>query len=82
LLKKIYAARMNLPVIMATATFPEEEFNRSPWLQPEITLLKPHTATEFLEAVEEVLYAHNGLREESVPPPVRQVRPVADRLRL
>jgi DNA-binding response OmpR family regulator len=82
LLKKIYAARMTLPIMMATATFPEEEFNRSPWLQPEITLLKPHTTMEFLDAVEEILYAHNGVSEESVPPPVFQIRPAANRLRL
>jgi DNA-binding NarL/FixJ family response regulator len=82
LLKKIYAARMTLPIIMATGTFPEEEFNRYPELQPEITLLKPHTVTEFLEALEEVLCAHNGLREESVPPPFCQVRSPANRLRL
>jgi CheY-like chemotaxis protein len=30
LLKMIYTARMTLPIMMATATFPEEEFNRSP----------------------------------------------------
>jgi DNA-binding response OmpR family regulator len=80
LLKKIYTAHMTLPIIMATGTFPEEEFNLYPELQPEITLLKPHTVTEFLEAVEEVLYAHNGLREKSVPPPFCQVRPPANRL--
>jgi DNA-binding response OmpR family regulator len=80
LLKKIYTARMTLPIIMATGTFPEEEFNLYPELQPEITLLKPHTVTEFLEAVEEVLYVHNGLREESVPPPFCQVRVSANRL--
>jgi DNA-binding response OmpR family regulator len=82
LLKKIYVARLTLPIMMATATFPEEEFNRSPWLQPEITLLKPHTAMEFLDAVEEVLYMHNGVCEASMPTPVRQVRPAANRLRL
>jgi DNA-binding response OmpR family regulator len=82
LIKLIYTARMTLPIMMATATFPEDEFNRSPWLQPEITLLKPHSTTEFLEAVEEVLYIHNGVNEESVPPRVFQIRPAANRLRL
>jgi CheY-like chemotaxis protein len=82
LLKRIYDARMTLPVIMATGTFPEEEFNRSPWLQPEITLLKPHTVTEFLGAVEEMLCTPNGHRAESAPPPVCQVRPAANHLRL
>jgi len=41
LLKKLRAARMALPVIMATGTLPKEEFTRYPWLQPAATLLKP-----------------------------------------
>jgi DNA-binding response OmpR family regulator len=82
LLKNINAARMTLPVMMATATFPEEVFILYPELQPEITLLKPHDMTDFLEAVEEILYTHNGVCEESVPPPVCQIRPAANRLRL
>jgi len=43
LLKKLRAARMALPVIMATGTSPEEEFARQPWLKPAATLLKPFT---------------------------------------
>jgi DNA-binding response OmpR family regulator len=82
LLKNINAARMTLPVMMATATFPEQVFILYPELQPEITLLKPHDMTDFLEAVEEILYTNNGVREESVPPPVCQIRPAANRLRL
>ena len=39
LLKKLRAARMTLPVIMATGTLPKEEFTRYPWLQPAATLL-------------------------------------------
>jgi DNA-binding response OmpR family regulator len=81
LLNKINAARMTLPVIMATATFPEEVFIRYPELQPEITLLKPHSMTELLGAVEEVLDAHRGVHAGSVPPAVDQFRPPANRLR-
>lgn len=60
LLKRIYASRMTLPIIMVTGTFPEEEFKDSPWIQPEILLLKPHTVQELLAAVEEVLRANNA----------------------
>jgi DNA-binding response OmpR family regulator len=75
LLKKIHVARMTLPVMMATATFPEEVFIRYPELQPAVTLLKPHTVTEFLEAVEEVLCIHDGVSEELAPLPVIQASP-------
>lgn len=34
LLKKLRAARMGLPVIMATGVLPEEEFEKNPWLKP------------------------------------------------
>ena len=57
LLKKLCAARMALPVIMATGTLPKEEFTRYPWLQPAATLLKPYTVEELLGTVKEVLRA-------------------------
>ena len=50
LLKKLHAARMDLPVIMATGKLPTEEFNRSPWLQPAALLLKPYTVEDLLRA--------------------------------
>jgi DNA-binding response OmpR family regulator len=56
LLKKIHAARMALPVIMATGTFPKEEFIQYPWLQPAATLLKPYTMSELMETAEKVLH--------------------------
>jgi len=55
LIEKVRAARMVLPVIMATGTLPEEEFTRCPWLQPAATLIKPYTPTEFLGTVKKVL---------------------------
>lgn len=57
LLKKLRAARMDLPVIMATGTSPLAEFARQPWLQPTAVLLKPYTIPEFLGVVRDVLYA-------------------------
>jgi DNA-binding response OmpR family regulator len=68
MLKKLRAAHMALPVIMATRTAPLEEFARHPWLQPDVTLLKPHTVTEMLDAVEVVLRVADG-REQGPPQP-------------
>ena len=40
LLKKLHAARLALPVILAYfATFPHEELARHPWLQIDASLL-------------------------------------------
>ena len=57
LLKRLRAARMELPVIMATGSLPREDFTRHPWLQPEVTLLKPYAIEEMLRTVEETLRA-------------------------
>ena len=82
LLKKVHAARMTLPVIMATGTYPGEEFSRFPWLQPDATLLKPCSMAEFLGAVKEVLCVNDDARPEMALPPARQIRPSAECLRL
>jgi|ERR1022692_863691 DNA-binding response OmpR family regulator len=69
LLKKLRAARMELPVIMATGTLPTEEFARSPWLQPAATLVKPYTIEELLRTVKKVLRVTNAAREPIKPLP-------------
>jgi DNA-binding NtrC family response regulator len=61
LLKKLQAARMALPVIMATGTVPTEEFARHPWLRPAALLFKPYTAKEMLIAVKQVLSAADSV---------------------
>jgi DNA-binding response OmpR family regulator len=55
LLKKVRAAGMILPVIMATGTFPSEEFTRQPWLKPAALLLKPYPIAELVRTVKKVL---------------------------
>ncbi len=55
LLKKLYAARCAVPVIMATGALPLEEFTRHPWLQPAAMLIKPYTIGELVLIVREVL---------------------------
>ncbi|MEI9960892.1 MAG: response regulator [Limisphaerales bacterium] len=63
LLQKLHAARMAMPVIMATGQLPEEELSRHPWLQPTITLRKPYTIEELLGVVKEVLHATDDPQE-------------------
>jgi CheY-like chemotaxis protein len=77
LLKKIHAARLALPVIMATGTIPNEEFSRHPWILPAATLLKPYSVEDLLRAVQDVLLAVAAAREPAPPPPapLRRVAP-------
>ena len=55
LLKKLYAARCAVPVIMATRALPVDEFTLHPWLQPAAMLIKPYTIAELVLIVREVL---------------------------
>jgi CheY-like chemotaxis protein len=69
LLKKLRAARMTLPVILASGTIPMQELSRNPWLQIDATLLKPYTPGELLAAVRKVLHAVIELAGQNAPPP-------------
>jgi DNA-binding response OmpR family regulator len=80
LLKKLYAARMALPVILATGTYPQEELAEHPWLQIEASLLKPYTFDELLDTVKNVLHAFNGDCPETTPPPNWLGQPLLNRL--
>ena len=55
LLRKIFAAGLALPVVMATGKLPAKEFACAPWLRPHAILLKPYTVRELLGAVQNVL---------------------------
>ena len=81
LVKKLRAARMELPVIMATGTLPPQELARNPWLQPAATLLKPYTIEELLGTVREVLRVNDSAFRDIAPPPSWQSQPSADGLR-
>jgi DNA-binding response OmpR family regulator len=54
LLKRLRAARMALPVILASGASPEQEFSQAPWLRPAATLLKPYSGEEMLRTVKSV----------------------------
>jgi DNA-binding response OmpR family regulator len=69
LVKKVRAARMALPVIMATRTLPTEDLmNRYPWLRPVASLVKPYSAGQLIGMVEAVLRTADGVYEQIMPP--------------
>jgi DNA-binding response OmpR family regulator len=55
LIQKIHEAALALPVIMATGTLPQNEFDLCPWLRPAAVLQKPYTFTELLGTVKTLL---------------------------
>jgi DNA-binding response OmpR family regulator len=68
LVKKARAARIALPVIMATGTLATEElFIRYSWLKPAAALPKPYSMDQLLGTVEAVLRTADGARAE-IPP--------------
>ena len=82
LLKKLHAAAMALPVIMATGRPPDEQFTEFPWLLPAAILLKPYTVEELLGTVKKVLCATDSPREQFNPQTNWQSQPSAIGLRL
>jgi DNA-binding response OmpR family regulator len=60
LVKKLRFARMELPVILASAALPVEALDRDPSLQIAAVLLKPFTVDELLETVRTILGANAG----------------------
>jgi DNA-binding response OmpR family regulator len=82
LLKKLHAARMALPVIMATGTAPEEELNANPWLPIDALLLKPYSFDELLMMVKKVLLETNEARGTFAPPPKWPNQPAGTYLQL
>ena len=70
LVKKLRAARVALPVIVATGTLPTEDiFTRYPWLPPAATLVKPYSIEQLLGTVKAVLRMSSGIHAEIAAPP-------------
>ena len=80
LLKKLHAARLALPVILATGIFPHEELAEHPWLQIDASLLKPYTVDQLLTTVKNVLYANTTEEEQFAAPPNWRGQPLPNRL--
>lgn len=79
LLKKLHSARLELPVIFATSTFPHEELTDNPWLKIDASLLKPYTVEQLLTTVKNVLSA-NAPEEQFIAPPNWRGEPLPNRL--
>jgi len=60
MIEKVRAARMAIPVIMATGHLPTQEFARKPWLKPDAELQRPFSNDELLAAVKKVLLLDDG----------------------
>ena len=70
LIKKVRAARMALPVIVATGALPVKDlFTRYPWIQPAAALMKPYSIEQLLGTVEAVLRTVTSSRKQIAPPP-------------
>jgi DNA-binding response OmpR family regulator len=82
LVRKLRAARMGLPVIMAAERLPTDELVRNPSLQLAATLPKPFYISQLLETVKAVLHTTVGPCEQIVPLPDRRSQPSAGVVRL
>ena len=77
LVRKLRAARMDLPVVLAAARLPTEALARNPSLQLAAMLLKPFTVEELLGTVTKVLRATDSPREQLETPPDLRSQPSA-----
>ncbi|MDB6023062.1 MAG: ompR [Pedosphaera sp.] len=82
LVRKLRAARMNLPIIMASGTIPVEDLSVHPGLQLAATLLKPFSGNELLETVQKVLRVTDAASGRGEPPTSWQSQPTNDGLLL
>ena len=82
LLKKIHAARMTLPVIMATGFLPTWEFALHTWLQPVKTLLKPYSFEKLLGMVKSALPKDASASDDIPLPPLPSEPPLPPQPRL
>jgi len=82
LVEKIRVAGKVLPIIMATATLPGEEYTQHLWLQPFAMLLKPYSLAEFLGVVKSVLQVTSLAGMPAALVPNWESSPVAFGLRL
>jgi DNA-binding response OmpR family regulator len=70
MLANMRAARISLPVIMATGMLPTNEFERRPWLKPDLTLQRPFSNDDLLASVKKILGTDDGeddLQESLLP---------------
>ena len=80
LIKKLRAARLALPVVMAARRLPIEELAQDPSLQLAATLSKPFLAAKLLDTVDNLLRVTDSAPEQIKPPPAWRSHPSADAL--
>ncbi len=68
MIEKLRAARMAVPVLMATGYLPAHEFERQPWLKPDALLQRPFSNDDLLEAVKKILRPDAGNVAREVAP--------------
>jgi DNA-binding response OmpR family regulator len=82
LVKKLRAAHMAVPVVLAAGRLPTYELARNPSLQLAATLLKPFAVDTLLDTVKNVLRATDSVCGQIAPPPNWLSQPSAVGLRL
>jgi DNA-binding response OmpR family regulator len=82
LVKKLRAARMAMPVVLAAGRLPTEELARNPSLQLAAVLPKPFYISELLETVKAILRATDSACGQIASPPTWLGQPSATGLRL
>ena len=82
LVRKLRAARLAVPVVMAAGRLPPFERVQNPPLQLAALLPKPFYISELLQTVRAVLRTTDSSREQIAPPPSRRSQPSAGGLRL
>jgi CheY-like chemotaxis protein len=60
MIEKLRDAYIRIPTIMATRFIPKNEFDRKPWLKPEVMLERPFSNDDLLAAVRNVLRPDDG----------------------
>ena len=81
LIRRVRAARMALPVVMAAGRLPTYELARDPSLQLAATLAKPFAVDALLDTVKNALHATDGPGEQTGSPPNWQSQPSTGGLR-
>jgi len=82
LVRKMRAAHMATPVVMAAARLPSDELASNPSLQFAATMVKPFTIDVLLATVKQILRATVSDREVIAPLPDRGSQPSAIRWKL
>ena len=80
LVKKLRAARLALPVVMAARRLPIEELAQDPLLQLAATLSKPFLAAKLLDTVKNLLRVTDSAPEQFEPRPAWRSQLAADAL--